>query len=109
MKKAALLNFFFILAFLATGQNTTPNDFCSEIKKVVADTTSQYFYPLLLEKVKNTPENIDENDCYYLYYGKIFQPNHKSVSIFFNLERKEFDISATKGKEKLYFEDLLDF
>jgi hypothetical protein len=47
-----------------------------------------------LEKVKNTPENIDETDCYYLYYGRIFQKNHNSLSSLSNPERRDFDRAA---------------
>ena len=98
MKRVVLINLLFFMVLVVTGQR---NNFYSEIENVVKDSTSQYFYPLLLEKVKNNPENIDEMDCYYLYYGKIFQPNHKSISFVANPERKDFDIAASKGNCKI--------
>jgi len=97
MRRFAFFLLLFFIAQVALGQVNDINSFYSGIKKSVTDSTSQYFYPLLLKKVKNTPEKIDVMDCYYLYYGKLFQPNHKWLSYMDYPERRDFDIAAMKS------------
>ena len=97
MKRVAFFLLLFFTAQVAIGQDNDINSFYSDIKELVTDSTSQYFYPSLLKKVKNSPEKIDVMDCYYLYYGKLFQPNHKWVSFMDYPERRDFDIAAAKS------------
>jgi len=93
--------FFFLFSFIALGvcaQENDSIDWQSGMKLTVRDSTSQYFYPKLLEKIKTNPADITEEDCYYLYYGEIFQLNYKPIggglSFLRNPERVEFDRAA---------------
>jgi len=93
--------FFLLLSFITLGiyaQEDNSIDFHSKIKLAVNDSASQYFYPKLLEKVKTNPADITEEDCFYLYYGEIFQTSYKrkggGLSILRNPERADFDRAA---------------
>ena len=98
--KKTILFFFVLCALIVNAQEDNSIDFCTEIKKVITDSTSLYFYPLLLDKVKNNPESIDVMDCYYLYYGQIFQSNYKPLSFIANPERGDFDKASVNGRCK---------
>ncbi len=101
MKKITLFLLLFLITLAANAQTNDSIDFCFEIKKVVTDSASPYFYPSLLEKVKNNPAKIDETDCYYLYYGQIFQPDYiPLMSFFIYPERRDFDMAAINRKYK---------
>ncbi|GHV56530.1 hypothetical protein FACS1894182_03280 [Bacteroidia bacterium] len=92
MKKIFVFHLLLSLVLTANAQN----EFCSEIKAIVLDSTSPYFYPILLEKANKNPENIDIMDCYYLYYGQLFQANYQLLSFIANPERREFDKASIK-------------
>ena len=98
--------FFFLLSFITFGMYAQENnsiDFHSKIKLAVTDSTSQYFYPNLLEKVKTNPADITEEDCFYLYYGEIFQTNYNPIGVLSfvrNPERAKFDRAAMNGNCK---------
>ena len=99
--------FFPLLFFITLGISAQENnsiDFYSKIKSAVTDSASQYYYPNLLEKVKTNPVDITEEDCYYLYYGEVFQPNYNPIggglSFLRNPERKDFDRAAMNGNCK---------
>jgi len=83
----------FLSILILVSSNVLSQSFCEEIKSVVTDSTSQYFYPLLLEKVKNNPEKIDEADCYYLYYGQVFQSNFRPLGSIGYQERMDLEIA----------------
>ncbi|MDD3685563.1 MAG: DUF4919 domain-containing protein [Bacteroidales bacterium] len=88
-------------AFNANAQNNDSIDFFGIVKKLTTDSTSQYYYPQLLEKVKTSPADINMFDCFYLYYGQIFQPNYKPIGGFLlNPERVDFDRAAINGNCK---------
>jgi len=93
--------FFFLLSFITLGiyaQENNSIDFHSKIRLAVTDSTSQYFYPNLLDKFHTNPANITEEDCFYLYYGEVFQTNYKRIggglSFLRNPERADFDRAA---------------
>jgi hypothetical protein len=73
------------------------------MKAIVRDSTSQYFYPKLREKVKTNPSELTVEDCFYLYYGEIFQTGftYKSIrgglSFLRNPERADFDKASMRG------------
>jgi len=99
--------FFSLLSFITFGiyaQGNNSIDFHSKIKLAVTDPTSQYFYPNLLEKVKTNPADITEEDCFYLYYGEVFQTSYKRIggglSFLRNPERTDFDRAAMNGNCK---------
>ena len=101
--------FFFLFSFITLGvfaQENDSIDFASYMKSIVRDSTSQYFYPKLREKVKTNPADLTVEDCFYLYYGEIFQTNftYKSIggglSFLRNPERANFDKAAMSGNCK---------
>jgi hypothetical protein len=47
MKRVAILSLLLFMALITIGQK---NDFCSEIKRVVTDSTSQYFFSIIVGK-----------------------------------------------------------
>ena len=101
MSKTVFLS---LLSFITLGifaQENSSIDFHSKIKLAVTDTASQYFYPKLLEKVKTNPVDITEDDCFYLYYGEVFQTSFErmggGLSFLKNPERADFDRATMKG------------
>ncbi|MDR0810999.1 MAG: DUF4919 domain-containing protein [Paludibacter sp.] len=101
MKKIVLLFGVLYCWFAGINAQEANNDnFLSEIKQMVTDSISPFYYPYLLEKVKKNPEEITQMDCFYLYYGQIFQPNYKPLSFIANPERADFDKAAMRGNSK---------
>jgi hypothetical protein len=103
--------FFFLLSFITLGiyaQENASIDFHSKIKLAVNDSASQYFYPKLLQKFKTNPADITEDDCFYLYYGEVFQTSIKRVggglSFLRNPERADFDRASMNGNCKRVIE-----
>jgi hypothetical protein len=101
MKKITLL-FGVLHCWLAgiNAQEANNDNFLSEIKQVTTDSVSPFYYPYLLEKIKNNPKEITQMDCFYLYYGQIFQLTYKPLSFFANPERADFDKAAMRGNSK---------
>lgn len=102
MKQITFLCFLFFVTSVSFAQETDSIDFQLAVKYVVTDSMSQFFYPRLIEKVKNNPVDITEKDCYYLYYGQIFQPTYKPIGLSFlrNPEYKDFEKAAMNGNCK---------
>ena len=71
-------------------QSADSIDFNSSIMRITNDSTSKYYYPKLKDKIKNHPSEISTEDCYYLYYGQIFQKDYKPLSFVANPERPDF-------------------
>ena len=44
----------------------------------VRDSSSEFFYPKLLEKLKSYPLQVSKADLFYLYYGELFQTSRES-------------------------------
>jgi hypothetical protein len=92
-----------ILIFLKVdiySQKLDSLDFKYFIEKITNDSSSIFFYPRLIEKVKNNPSAIDNTDCYYLYYGQIFRKNYKPFLIITSPEYKSFVKATTIGNCK---------
>ncbi|MDR0830270.1 MAG: DUF4919 domain-containing protein [Prevotellaceae bacterium] len=102
IKFLCVLFIFLPLKIYAQNENIgeTQNNFILEIKQVVTDTNSLFYYPLLLEKVLNNADEITVMDCFYLYYGQIFQQNYVALSFIANPERVAFDRAAMNGNCK---------
>lgn len=75
-------------------------DFKENIKRIVNDSTSEFYYPKLIEQMKKHPAEMSTQEYYYLYYGQIFQKGHKILSFIANPERGPFDQAVYKGKCK---------
>jgi len=81
-------------------QSADSIDFKSSIMRITNDSTSKYYYPKLKDKIRNHPSEISTEDCYYLYYGQIFQTDYKPLSFFANPERPDFDKAVMNGNCK---------
>ena len=75
-------------------------DFKVYIQKMTTDTNSNFYYSKLVQKVKNKPSEVSVDDCFFLYYGQIFQKGHNNLSFLANPERLEFDKASMKGNCK---------
>ncbi|NHM07505.1 DUF4919 domain-containing protein [Flavobacterium sp. CYK-4] len=73
--------------------------FLEKIDNVVKDTSSQYFYPKLLNKVKKSGDSITKDDMFYLYYGQLGQAGPKRL-FFVDPEMTEFLKFSLRGKCK---------
>lgn len=60
------------------------------VEKITKDSSSSFYYPKLLDKVKNQPSELNVDDCFFLYYGQIFQKGHNVLSFIANPERAKF-------------------
>jgi hypothetical protein len=78
-------------------QSLDNNDFKSYIKMLTTDSTSDFYYPRLINKIKNKPSEINMGDCFFLYYGRIFQNGSGLLSLLTNPERPDFDKAAMNG------------
>jgi hypothetical protein len=78
-------------------QSNDPLDFKVNIEKITNDSNSNYYYPKLEEKIKNNPSKISTDDCFYLYYGQIFQKKYAPLSFLGNPERGNFEKVAMNG------------
>jgi hypothetical protein len=78
-------------------QPTDSLDFRKSIYEIVNDSTSHLFYPKLKEKFKENPGTITMEDCYYLYYGRIFQKTYNPVSFIVDPEIGNFLRSLSVG------------
>ncbi|MEA4850039.1 MAG: DUF4919 domain-containing protein [Paludibacter sp.] len=74
------------------------------VEKIIKDSSSNFYYPKLLGKVKNQPSDLSVDDCFFLYYGQIFQKGHVSLSFIANPEREKFDRAAMNGNCKKVIE-----
>jgi hypothetical protein len=92
-----LLLLFSINLFSQTSDST---DFKVFIQRIINDTSSYLYYPKLQEKIKNHPSEINTEDCFYLYYGQIFQENYQPLSFVANPERLNFDRAVMNGNCK---------
>jgi hypothetical protein len=62
-------------------QNQDSTSFNDLIKTKVMDSSSIYYYPNLLRKIKQKPSEIKISEIYYLYYGRIFQSDYHFISL----------------------------
>jgi hypothetical protein len=86
------------------GQTSDSLDFKVYINKITNDSLSNYYYPRLLERVRNHPSEIGTTDCFYLYYGQIFQKTYKPFSHLEYPERQIFERAANNGNCKKVLE-----
>lgn len=89
--------------FLSTNINSQTKDSVElkvYVEKAIKDSSSIFYYPRLLEKVKNQPSQLGVEDCFYLYYGQIFQKGHQVLSFIANPERLDFEKAVMKGNYK---------
>ena len=89
----------FTVAFGQTADSTysVSTDFKHIIFYAVSDSNSDYYYPKLEEKVKNSMSELTATECYYLYYGRLFKNEHKGLPFLASSERMDFDNALAKG------------
>lgn len=75
-------------------------DFNHIIYSMVSDTASDFYYPKLDYKIKNNKSELTVEDCYYLYYGRLFKNTHKGLPFLASNERMDFDKAVAKGNKK---------
>ncbi|WP_162056181.1 DUF4919 domain-containing protein [Pontibacter pamirensis] len=103
MKQILKLTFYSLVLFFSFNlyaQKADSIDFKLQVERVSKDSTSSFFYHKLQEKIKNKPGEISVEDSFYLYYGQIFQDNHKPLSFVANPERLDFDRAIMNGNCK---------
>jgi len=81
-----------------TGEKQT--SFLYNINSIVKDSSSKYFYPKLLKRVKTNSDSITKDDMFYLYYGQLGQPGHNLLSFVANPEMIKFMKYIQNGKCK---------
>lgn len=72
-------------------------DFTHIVYNMVNNSASAYYYPKLEDKVKNNKSEMTVEECYYLYYGRLFKNEHKGVPFLASSERMDFDKTIAKG------------
>ena len=102
MKKTFLIIFLLLGFIIAIGQTadstyTVSTDFKHIVFNVVSDSNSDYYYPKLEGKVKNSMSELTAIECYYLYYGRLFKNEHKGLPFLASSERMDFDKALAKG------------
>ena len=102
MKKTLLTSVLLLGCFIAIGQTadstyTVSTDFKHIVFNVVSDSNSDYYYPKLEGKVKNSMSELTATECYYLYYGRLFKNEHKGLPFLASSERMDFDKALAKG------------
>lgn len=103
MRSKLTLLTFVLSIFLSTNMNAQskdPIELKAYVEKDTKDSNSIFYYPKLVEKVKNNPSQLSVEDCFYLYYGQIFQKGHQVLSFIANPERLDFDKAIMKGNCK---------
>ena len=89
---AALL----LLCGRVAAQDVDTVDFKRFVRDVVSNEQSAYYYPKLLEKVRDHPAELSTEDCFYLYYGGVFQSGLPMLAITAP-GRTEFDRAVQAG------------
>ena len=72
-------------------------DFTHIVYNMVSNSASEYYYPKLENKVKNNKSEMTVEECYYLYYGRLFKNKHKGVPFLASSERMDFDKAIARG------------
>lgn len=72
-----------VLPFLAKPNENDPDPFIEGVKQKVQDTSSEYFYPRLIDKFNSRPSSVTRDDYFYLYYGQIFENGNNGMGYMF--------------------------
>ncbi|MCQ2292199.1 MAG: DUF4919 domain-containing protein [Bacteroidales bacterium] len=73
MKKMISLLFCILLSFAAMAQQMGAPKY-DDIKKVVSDPKSAFYYPELLQRYQQGDSTFTIDECRHLYFGYVFQP-----------------------------------
>lgn len=102
-----------LVSKVASSQHVSQVDF-NEIKKNSLDSTSVFYYPSLLKKLKSKDSSLTHQEYHYLYYGRVFQPKYNPYGtsnekkVFLDLVKSEKYKEAIKKGEQLFQLDPVD-
>lgn len=100
IRQSLVIILMFSLTSLYGQTKETQPSFLGNINTIVNDSSSKYFYPKLLNRVKTGGDSITKDDMFYLYYGQLGQSEQKQLSFIANPEMTEFLRSIQNGKCK---------
>lgn len=89
----------FAILFYATVCNSTANELSflpvnyEEIEKNISDSTSQYFYPPLLERYVNSDTTLTVEELRHVYYGYSFSDEYDPLILSEELDSVQFYMS----------------
>jgi len=102
MTRQLIILLFAIFPILTHGQNDLDIDF-DEIRQIVTNPDSEYYYPKLLERYNNFDTTLTHQEFALIYYGFSFQdeylvnqPNERDLVRLWNNEEDEKLIEACK-------------
>ena len=79
-------NFFFILLYIVlesqAGGQIISNVDLDDIREETLDSTSDYYYPTLMNRVADMTDELTDSEYSYLYYGAAFQKNYSPYTMF---------------------------
>ena len=90
MKNHIKITFLFIFLSVALYSQTNDSvDFKGSIGLEINNPNSEFYYPKLQDKLRNTPSELTTEDCYFLYYGRVFEKKFLCVK-FISVDMIEF-------------------
>jgi len=100
MKKIIALISILLITNSAKPQSTDQVSFLDIVNTLVSDSNSVFFYPKLLQKVKEHPNELTESDVQYLYYGQVFQTGYTPRPEFddYHTDLERFMMNGRKRK-----------
>jgi hypothetical protein len=87
----------------AKSQETENISYIEIVKTLVCDSGSVFFYPKLLQKLKDHPGELTETDVQYLYYGQVFNIGYTKRPTF-NDEQDILEQYMSSGRKKKVIE-----
>jgi len=90
MKNHIKITFLFLFLSVALYSQTNDSiDFKGSIFMEINNSSSEFYYPKLQDKLRNKASELTTEDCYFLYYGRVFEKNFFCVKII-SLDMIEF-------------------
>jgi len=82
MKNHIKITFLFLFLSVALYSQTNDSiDFKGSIFMEINNSSSEFYYPKLQDKLRNKSSDLTTEDCYFLYYGRVFEKNFFCVKI----------------------------
>jgi len=92
-----------LIANAVKPQSTDKVTYMDIIQSLVSDSNSVFFYPKLLQKVKDHPNELTNLDVEYLYYGQVFRIGY-TPRPFFDKDRDNLEILMSNDRKKKVIE-----
>jgi Domain of unknown function (DUF4919) len=103
MRKTIIFIIIFSGSFNLGAQSTDHVSYLDIIRNLVSDSTSVFYYPKLLQKVNESPNELTPFDIEYLYYGQVFNIGYTSRQLDDN-DRIKLERFMSNGKKKKVIE-----